>query len=264
MLESTAMESAERRTAPRPGAFRRAVAGAWHVPAGLTFLARTPAVRLPALFCGAVTGMFLTAGAGSGLYLLQYVENVVIPAPGAVGETLGVMVPFLLGVGLVGAGGYVGLTLALLACAPLLQKVALEAQRAVRPAEPAPGDLGQALRASALLAVTSPLVLLLAMLPLVGPVLAALLASYGLAAQQTEVGLARAYPTLRERLAWHRRYLPEVLGFGFSGVMLVIVPCAGFLVAASLAAGAAFLVLEFEEGRSVPDSPEAPGPAEGA
>jgi hypothetical protein len=259
MLESAAMESGERRTAPRPGAFRRAVAGAWHVPAGLTFLARTPPARLPALFTGAVTGVFLTAGAASGLYLLQYVENVVIPAPGAVGETLGVMVPFVLGVGLVGAGGFVGLCLALLACAPLLQKVALLAQRAVRPAEPGPGDVAHAVRAAALLAAASPLVLLLSMLPLVGPLLALLLASYGLAAQQAEVALARTYPTLGGRLAWHRRYLPEVLGFGFAGLMLLIVPCAGFLVAASLAAGSEFLVLEFEEGQSVPDSPEAPG-----
>jgi hypothetical protein len=255
------MDPAERRQERRPNVLLRAVAGAWHVPAGITFLARTPSVRVPALFCGVVTGIFLMAGAASGLYLLQYVENVVIPAPGAVGETLGVLVPFLLGVGTLGGGAFVGLALALLACSGLLTRIGDAAERMVLGDEPAaapPRDL----RAGALLVAAAPVVLLVSMLPLVGPVLGSLLASAALSVHQTDAPLARrGRATFADRIAWHRRYLPESLGFGFAAIVLVLVPCAGFLVAAALAAGGAFLVLEFEEGRSVPQTEDVPTPS---
>lgn len=249
------MDTGDRRAAPRPSAVRRAVAGAWHVPAGITFLARTPSVRLPALVCAVVALMCLVAGAATGVYLLQYVENVVIPAPGAVGETLGVLVPFLLGLGSLGAGTFAGLAFALLACAPLLRVVSVAAERAVvgEPVATGAGDVALALRSAALLLAGTVPVLLLAMLPIVGPFLAAPLAAALLAVQQTEVPLARRGLDFAQRLAWHRRYLPESLGFGLAALVLLLVPCAGLLVTAAVAAGGTFLVLEFEEGLSVPE-----------
>src|SRR5438046_4190088 len=57
----------ERRRRERPGIFRRAAAGAWHVPAGFVFLARTPPLWplaiLPAVLAVAcvVGGLFLGA-----------------------------------------------------------------------------------------------------------------------------------------------------------------------------------------------------------
>ena len=249
------MDDPERRAATRPGAIARAVAGAWHVAAAIAFLARTPAVRLPALACAVVTFMFLSAGAASGIYLLQYVENVVIPAPGAVGETLGVLVPFLLGLGALGSGTFIGLALALLVCTPLLLKVSVAAERAVMgdAARGTEGDAAQAFKTSALLLVGAAPVLLLSMLPLVGPFLASLLAAALLAVQQTDVPLARRGLDFAQRIAWHRRYLPESLGFGAAALVLLLVPCAGFLVTSALAAGGTFVVLEFEEGLSVPE-----------
>jgi uncharacterized protein involved in cysteine biosynthesis len=106
----------------------------------------------------------------------------------------------------------------------------------------------------------APGVLLLSLIPLVGPPLGILWGAHALALQQTDVPLARRGMGFSARRAWHRRWRAESLGFGLAGLVTLLVPLANFLLAPALAVGGTLLVLELEEDLVVPDRP-APAPA---
>src|SRR5438034_435762 len=109
----------ERRRRERPGIFRRAAAGAWHVPAGFLFLAR---------------GLAVQHSRGLGWEMLQ------------------------------------------------------------------------SFKGSMYFVLSAPVVLLLSLVPLVGPVVGTLWGAHALAFQQTDVPLARRGRDFSARRAWHRRY----------------------------------------------------------
>jgi CysZ protein len=99
-------------------------------------------------------------------------------------------------------------------------------------------------------------VLLLSLVPLVGPVAGTLWGAHALAFQQTDVPLARRGRDFRARRAWHRRYRAESIGFGLAGLVTVLVPFAILLIGPALAAGGTLLVIEFEEGVPAPERGE--------
>jgi uncharacterized protein involved in cysteine biosynthesis len=72
------------------------------------------------------------------------------------------------------------------------------------------------------------------------------------------VPLARRGLDFTARRKWHRRWRAETIGFGLAGLVFLIVPCAGLLVAPALTVGGTLMVLEFEEGMEVPESPADP------
>jgi len=236
---------------PRPGALRRAAAGAWHVPAALLLLLRTPGLWLLALAPAALTAVLLLAGLFLGIYLISGAERWVARVLGPVPDLLGLLTTLALWLGVLGAGLALGLALALLLSAPLLDRLAQRFERLATGALRDEGrglrwEVGQSLRAGLFFLAAVPLVFVLGLLPLVGPVLGIAWAAYALALQQTDGPLVRRGLDFAARRAWHARWRPESAGFGLAGVLLLAVPFANVLLAPALAIAATRLVLELE------------------
>lgn len=252
----------ERRRRERPGILRRAAAGAWHVPAGFVFLLKTPPLWplaiLPALLAVACVlgGFFL------GLFAIPWLEKVLVPGEGKIAERLGFILTLALWVGALIAGMILGLAVALLLSAPILERISRQVEARVRgeAIESPRGiwwEMLQAFKGSMYFVLSAPVVLLLSLVPLVGPVAGTLWGAHALAFQQTDVPLARRGRDFRARRAWHRRYRAESIGFGLAGLVTLLVPLANLLIGPALAAGGTLLVIEFEEGLAVPDSTQA-------
>jgi CysZ protein len=258
----------ERRRRERPGIFRRAAAGAWHVPAGFVFIFKTPAMWplaiLPALL--AVTcvlgGLFL------GLFAIPQLEKVLVPGEGKIAERLGFLLTLALWVGAAAAGMILGLAVALLLSAPILERISrmVEARvrgEAVEHSRSLGWEMFQAFKGSMYFLLSAPVVLLLSLIPLVGPLAGTLWGAHALAFQQTDVPLARRGRDFRARRAWHRRYRAESIGFGLAGLVTLIVPLANLLIGPALAVGGTLLVIEFEEGVPAPDAATQAASAQG-
>jgi uncharacterized protein involved in cysteine biosynthesis len=251
----------------RPGTLRRAAAGAWHVPAGFAFLLRHPGLwplaTLPALLA---LGLLL-AGAIVGVYLVPGVEARFAPAPGSLPEWVELPVSLLLWVATIGAGAFLGLGLALALAAPLLDLLSrrVESKARGRVVEAGRGlgwEIGQSLRGSLYFIVAAPVVFLLGLIPLVGPFLSVMLGARAVAMQMTDFALTRRGAGLAEKVAWHRRWMPESQGFGLAGMVGLLVPFANLLIAPSLVTGATRLVLDVEDIEGPPaGSAVAPGTA---
>lgn len=252
----------ERRRRERPGIFRRAAAGAWHVPAGFVFIVRTPSLWpwaiLPALLAVAcvVAGFFL------GLFVIPVLEKVLVPGEGKIAERLGFLLTLALWIGTVMAGMILGLAVALLLSAPILERISrqVEARVCGETTDRYRGlgwEMLQAFKGSMYFVLSAPVVLLLSLIPLVGPVAGTLWGAHALAFQQTDVPLARRGRDFRARRDWHRRYRAESIGFGLAGLVTLLVPLANLLIGPALAAGGTLLVIEFEEGVPAPDSTQA-------
>lgn len=236
----------------RPGFVRRAAAGAWHVPAGFAFLLRNPSLwplaALPALLALAL----LVAGAVLGTYLVPGLEKALGPSPGSLPEWLDLPLTLLLWTATIGAGAFLGLGIALLLASPLLERLSLHVERRVRGTLPdqSPGlgwEIRQALRGAVYFLAAAPLVFLLGLIPVVGPVLSLLFGGRAVALQMSDPALTRRGLTFRGKLAWHRRWLPESQGFGMAGMIGLLVPFANLLLAPALVSGATLLVVELEE-----------------
>jgi len=252
----------ERRRRERPGIFRRAAAGAWHVPAGFVLLARTPKLWplaiLPAVLAVVcvVTGFFL------GLFVIPVLEKVLVPGEGKIAEQLGFLLTLALWVGTLIAGMILGLAVALLLSSPILEKISRMVEAQVRGGviEHYRGlgwEMLQSFKGSMYLVFSAPVVLLLSLIPLVGPVVGTLWGAHALAFQQTDTPLARRGRDFRARRAWHRRYRAESIGFGLAGLVTLFVPVLNLLIGPVLATGGTLLVIEFEEGVPAPDPAEA-------
>jgi uncharacterized protein involved in cysteine biosynthesis len=111
----------------------------------------------------------------------------------------------------------------------------------------------QAFRGTLYFLAAAPGVLLLTLVPLVGPPLAILWGSYALAFQQTDSALARRGLSFAERRAWHAFWKPESMGFGLAGLITLVVPFANFLIGPALAVRETLLVLELEDQLIPPD-----------
>jgi CysZ protein len=251
----------ERRRRERPGILRRAAAGAWHVPAGFVFLARNPPLWPLAILPAVLAVVCVIGGFFLGLYAITGLEKTLVPGEGKIAERLGFVLTLALWAGAVIAGMILGLAVALLLSAPILERVSRQVEARVRgeAIEHSRGlgwEMLQAFKGSMYFVLSAPVVLLLSLVPLVGPVAGMLWGAHALAFQQTDVPLARRGRDFRARRAWHRRYRAESIGFGLAGLVTVLVPFAILLIGPALAAGGTLLVIEFEEGVPAPERGE--------
>jgi CysZ protein len=253
----------ERRRRERPGIFRRAAAGAWHVPAGFVFLARSPGLWPLAILPAVLAVACILGGFFLGLFAIPLLEKTLVPGEGKIAERLGFLLTLALWIGTLIAGMILGLAVALLLSSPILERISRQVEARVRgeAVEHHRGlgwEMLQSFKGSMYFVFAAPVALLLGLVPLVGPVAGTLWGAHALAFQQTDVPLARRGRDFRARRSWHRRYLAESMGFGLAGLVTLLIPVLNLLIGPALAAGGTLLVIEFEEG--VP-APEPAGPA---
>jgi uncharacterized protein involved in cysteine biosynthesis len=248
-----------------PGVVRRAAAGAWHVPSGFVFLFCHPSLWPLAALPAVVALVLLAIGAVGGVFLIPRVENAFAPRPGAWPEWVELPVSLLLWTATIGSGAFLGLGIALLLVAPLLDQLSrrVEAKARGRLADASPGlgwEIRQSLRAGLYFILAAPILFALGLIPIVGPFLSVMLGARAVAMQMADFVLTRHGATMAEKVAWHRRWLPESQGFGLAGMLGLLVPFANVLIGPSLVTGATLLVLDLEdvEGRPA-DAARPPG-----
>ncbi len=244
-----------------PGSIaRRAAGGAWHVIAGFAFLLKRPRLWPLAALPAVTAVVCILGGFFVGMFAIPFLEQTLLPERGKVTAGLGIVLYLALIVGTLAAGIITGLAIAMLLAAPVLELLSRKVEAYVRVdvLEPEGGwkwELVQSFKGALYFVGAAPGVLLLSLIPLVGPPLGLLWGAHALALQQTDVPLARRGMGFGARRAWHRKWRPESLGFGLVGLVTLIVPLANLLLAPALAVGGTLLVLELEEDLVVPDRP---------
>jgi uncharacterized protein involved in cysteine biosynthesis len=241
----------------RPGVLRRGGEGAWHVFSGLWLLLTRPFLWPLAILPAVMAALGLVFGLLLGAFALRGAESALLPEPGKLSPALAVMLTVTLWVSVLATGMILGLGLALLLAGPMLDRLSqhvemIRGQNAQRIEMGLTWEIAQSLRGRLRLLAAAPGILLIGLVPLVGPVVSFLWSSHVLALQETDGPLARRGLPSRARRAWHRRYRAESLGFGMAGLAFLLVPVANFLLAPVLTVGATLLVLEFEEGPPAP------------
>jgi CysZ protein len=239
----------------RPSALRRAAAGAWHIPAGVYYLIRTPRLWPVAALPALLTTVLLLLGVFAGFYLGRRVETTLVPGPERVPAWIGIVLAFALWLGTLVAGAMTGLAAGLLLTAPLLDLLSRRVEQTERGEVRDAGkgmrwELWQSLRSALYFLAAAPLVVLFGLFPLIGPVLALAWGAHALAFQATEGVLSRRGLDFAQRRLWHATFRAESLGFGLGGLVVLLVPCSGLLLAPvfapALTVGATRLVLELE------------------
>ncbi|HEX6739351.1 MAG TPA: EI24 domain-containing protein [Vicinamibacteria bacterium] len=235
-----------------PGRLRRAAGGAWHVAAGFWFLLRNPSLWPLAVLPTFLALVFLVGGAFGAAYSFRWVEGWVLPGPERLPAFITLILTLALGVGTLVAGALLGLALALLLSAPVLERLSRRVEARARGEVAAAEtnlrwEVAQSLKGSLYFLAAAPGVLLLSLIPLVGPVLGALWGAHALAFQQTDMALGRRGLNFGARRAWHRRFRAESLGFGLMALLALVVPFANLLLAPVLTVGGTLLVLELED-----------------
>lgn len=238
----------------RPGVLRRVAAGAWHVPAGFGYLLRNPALWPTSLLPVALGAVCLFLGLVGGAFAVARLESALLPAPGRLPEAIGFLLTLALWASGLAAGLVLGLALALLLAAPALERLSrlVEAQASAAVEGTPAGlawEMAHAFKGALYFLGAAPLVFLLSLIPVLGPLIAALWGAHALAFQHTDAPLARRGMGFGARREWHRRWRAESLGFGLGGLITLVVPFANFLLAPALAVGATLLVLELETDR---------------
>lgn len=245
------MSAAEREAGgpARPGLLRRLAAGAWHVPAGLWLLLSRPRLWPLAIAPMLVTSLCLLMGLFLGVYVIHGAERSFQRTIAAMPELLGVLTTLMLWIGVLTAGLALGLAAGLLLSAPVLDRLSQRVELLLR-GELAAGsrgltwEFGQALGGALYFLCAAPLLFLLNLIPLVGPLLGLGWGAWALALQQTDAPLTRRGLDFPTRKAWHRRWRPESLGFGLAG--LVLLPLTNVMAGPVLTVGGTLLVLELE------------------
>lgn len=229
----------------------RALSGALSVPRGVAFLVFNPSlwplVVLPALVAGAL----VFGGLVFGVWAAPWLEGRLAPE-NALPPWLALPAGFVIWVTSLSAGAALGLGLALVLVSPILDRLSRGVERIARGAADDRGsglawEVKESLRGAFYFLFAAPGILLLAFIPIVGPVLALLWAAFALAFQFSDPPLTRRGLGFRQKRAWHRRYRAEAVGFGLAGLLAFLIPFADLLVAPALAAGATLLVLKLEE-----------------
>jgi CysZ protein len=232
-----------------PGLLRRAAAGAWHVPGAFGFLLRRPRLiplaLVPALLAAACVGGGLVAA----VYAGPSVEAALTPEPGRLPGLVAGLLAASVWLATLATGLALGLGLALLLAAPVLDQLSretelLERGLAVDASRGLSWEIAESLRSALYFLAAAPVVFLLGLVPFLGPALGALWAARALAFQLTEPTLVRHGLGFAERRAWHRAWRAESLGFGLLALLVLIVPCANFVLVPALVVGATRLALE--------------------
>jgi uncharacterized protein involved in cysteine biosynthesis len=252
--------------ARKPGPVRRAFAGAWHVPAGFGFLLRRPGLWPLAALPALLAMLLMVVGAIGGVYLAPGVESALAPAPDRVPEWIELPVSLLLWTAAVGSGVFLGLALAFLLASPLLELLSRRVEARVRGGAGDAGqglrwEIAQALRGSLYFLVAAPGVLLLGLIPVVGPLLSLVWGARAFAFQMTDPALTRRGLAFADKRRWHHEWLPESLGFGLAAMIGIFVPFANLLLGPALVTGGTLLVLDLDEVEHQPE--EAGEPAAG-
>ncbi len=258
----------------RPGLLRRAAAGAWHVPAGFAFLVRYPRLWPLAALPALAAMLFVGLGVIMGLLLVPRVEAAVLPEPGRLPEWVALPMSVMLWIATVGAAGFLGLGMALVVAAPLLDQLSRSVEaRARGVAEDAsPGlvfEVAQSLRGAVYFLIAAPGVFLLGFVPLLGPLLAMMWGARAVAIQMTDPALSRRGLSFADKRRWHREWRVETQGFGLAGMLGFVVPLANLLLGPALVTGGTLLVLDLEDAagpraREVPAAePGPPDPGAG-
>jgi uncharacterized protein involved in cysteine biosynthesis len=256
--------SRDDRNGVRPGLWRRAAAGAWHVPAGFGFLLGRPGLWPLAVLPALLAAGLALAGGIAGVFAAPRLDEILDPQRESRGA-FSLMFAAVLWTATPVAAVLLGFGLGLLLAAPLLDGVSLRVERIVRGRVRDTGrgvgwEVLQFLRGAAYFAMRTPLFLVVALIPFVGPVIGALWGAHALAFGLTEGPLARQGLDFLDRRLWHRRFRAESLGFGFAGLATLFIPFANLLVAPALTVGATRLaleLLEYEKEAGLP--PPAPG-----
>lgn len=213
----------------RPGPIWRALAGAFHVPAGIAFLLGTLKFWPLAAYPAGLTAILLLLGLLGGLFAVPFADDLITPQ----GEERGVSALLLAAAvwaGLPIAGLLLGLALALLLASPILERLSWAVERHVRgeAIDARQGgfvwEASQALRGALYFAARTPGVFLVSLVPFVGPALGALWGAHALAFQMTEPPLQRQGLDFWARRMWHRRYRAESLGFGLAALVILFLP----------------------------------------
>src|SRR4051812_298500 len=196
-------------TVERPSAVRRLAAGAWHVLAGFGFLLRRPRLWPLALLPAILASVCLVLGLLGALYSMHWIENAMVPGPERISPELGFLLTLIVWIGTLISGLVVGLAVALLLSAPVLERLSRRVDALVRGnvVEHDRGwrwELWQSVRAALYFLAATPGVLLLGLIPVVGPIIAVAWGAYALAFQLTDPALARRGLDFAERRAWHR------------------------------------------------------------
>ena len=237
---------AEHVAEPRPNAWHRFAAGAWHVPGGAAFLLRRPRLWAFALLPALLGLAALVVGLLLGVYALPGVERTVGARYPRLPDVIDLVADLGLWLGTLGAGMLLALSAALILCAPLLEWLQRRAEGMAGGNAPASAPRRhEALRAwrhSVYLMLLVPPAFLLALIPFAGPLLAGVFISSVLSFQLTALPLARRGMDLRALRSWHRQWRIEALGFGVAA--LILLPLLSPILAPALATGAALLVQE--------------------
>lgn len=236
----------------RPSPLRRAAAGLWHVPAGFVYLLRNPGLWPLAALPAALAVFLLVLGAVLGLFLGPHVEATLGPSPGRYPVWVELPVGLLLWTATIGAGVFLGLGLALMLAAPILDQLSRRVEARVRglTADSGKGlrwEMSQSLRGGIYFLAAAPGVFLLGLIPVVGPFLSLAWGTGAMAFQMTDPALTRRGLAFGEKRRWHREWRPESLGFGLGGMISLLVPFGYPLLGPALTVGGTLLVLDLEE-----------------
>ncbi len=233
----------------RPSTLRRVAGGAWHVVGGFAFLLRRPSLWPLALAPVLVTAVLLFGGLILGLFGIRSVEATFAPLLARLPEWADLIVTLALWAGTLVASLLLGLALALMLTAPLCERLSRRVERLAGGVVPETDrglawELTQALRGSLYFLAAAPGILLLNLVPVLGPLIGALWGAHALAHQLTDAPLTRRGFDFRARRAWHGAWRAESLGFGLAALVALIVPAANLLLGPALAVGGTLLVIE--------------------
>jgi uncharacterized protein involved in cysteine biosynthesis len=216
------------------------------------FLFRNPRLLPLAILPVLLVMIFLVGGLVIGAFVGASVEARLAPEPGHGPPWITFVTSLLLWTAALGAGMVLGLGLALVLAAPVLDLLSRRVEALVRGRtfEHARGlrfEVLESMRGSFYFLAAAPGVLLLGIIPVVGPVLAAVWGAWALSFQLTDSPLSRHGLSFREKRAWHWRWLAESEGFGLAGMLTLVIPLANLLLVPALAIGGTLLVLSLEE-----------------
>jgi CysZ protein len=256
--------------ARRPSLPVRAAAGAWHVPAGFGFLLRRPGLWPLAALPVVLAVVLVVCGLVLGVFVGAKVEARFAPSPGALPVFVELPVSLLLWTATLGSGVFLGLGIALVLSAPILDLLSRQVEGLARGRVGDSGkglrwEVGQALRGSVCVLAAAPGVALLGLVPVVGPFLSVAWGGRAVAFQMTDPALSRRGLSFREKRGGHRAWRAESMGFGLAGMVGLLVPFANLVLGPALVTGGTLLVLDLEDldaDRPRPGEPE-PGAEEG-